>query len=40
MTEGTYLVVNKNLIELLALWVVFQMNDSKVFGLDRYLKIR
>ena len=35
MTEGNYLIVNKNLIELFALWVLFLFNDSSVFGLDR-----
>jgi thiosulfate dehydrogenase [quinone] large subunit len=34
VTEGNYLIVNKNLIELIALWVIFQFHDSKVFGLD------
>ena len=39
MMEGNYLIVNKNLIELLALWVLFQINDSKVFGIDRFFSI-
>lgn len=37
MLEGNYLIVNKNLIELLALWVLFQFGDSKVFGIDRLI---
>ncbi len=37
MVEGNYLIVNKNLVELFALWVIFQVNDSKVFGIDRFI---
>lgn len=40
MTEGNYLIVNKNLVEFIALWVLYQFNDSKVFGLDRFLKLQ
>jgi thiosulfate dehydrogenase [quinone] large subunit len=40
MMEGNYLIINKNLIELFALWVVFLFNDSKVFGLDRFVGTR
>ena len=36
MAEGNYLIVNKNLIELFALWVLFQFPSSKDFGLDRF----
>lgn len=36
--EGNYLIVNKNLIELIALWVLFLFNDSKVFGIDRFFR--
>ena len=36
ITEGNYLIVNKNLIEFFALWVLFQFHDSKVFGIDRF----
>jgi thiosulfate dehydrogenase [quinone] large subunit len=36
MTEGNYLIVNKNLIELIALWVLFQFPSSIVFGIDRF----
>ena len=38
--EGNYLIVNKNLIEILALWVLFKFNDSKVFGIDRFFSIK
>ena len=34
--DGNYLIVNKNLIEFFALWVLFQSRNSKVFGLDRF----
>ena len=36
VAEGNYLIVNKNLIELFALWVLFQFPSSKDFGLDRF----
>ncbi len=35
-TEGNYLIVNKNLIEFFALWVLFFIPSSKVFGIDRF----
>ncbi len=38
MAEGNYLIVNKNLIEILALFVLFQFSGSKVYGLDRFIK--
>jgi thiosulfate dehydrogenase [quinone] large subunit len=38
MQEGNYLIINKNLIEAVALWVLFQFNDSRVFGVDYFLK--
>ena len=34
--EGSYLVVNKNLIELLALLVMLAFPTSREFGLDRF----
>ena len=37
LTEGSYLIVNKNLIELLALWVLFHIPGSRFFGIDRFL---
>jgi len=36
-TEGHYLIVNKNLIELLALTVLLFVPTGKVFGLDRII---
>tara|TARA_S200000501_G_scaffold295331_1_gene281263 strand:+ start:124 stop:618 length:495 start_codon:yes stop_codon:yes gene_type:complete len=34
--EGSYLIVNKNLIEACALWVLYVFPTSKVIGLDRF----
>ena len=36
--EGNYWFVNKNLIELAALLVIFQLPTGKLFGLDRIFK--
>lgn len=36
-SEGTYLWVNKNLIELLALWVILLFPTWKSVGLDRFV---
>jgi thiosulfate dehydrogenase [quinone] large subunit len=36
-TEGSYLWVNKNLIELLTLWVILLFPTSKLIGMDRFL---
>ncbi len=36
-TEGSYLWVNKNLLELLALWVLVLFPTSNVIGIHRYL---
>ncbi len=36
-TEGSYLWVNKNLIELLTLWVIMLFPTSKIIGMDRFL---
>ena len=36
-SEGSYLFVNKNLIELFALAVLFVFPTSKIFGLDRLI---
>lgn len=38
MVEGNYLIVNKNIVELFALWVLFQFPGSKVFGIDRFFR--
>ncbi len=37
MVEGNYLIVNKNLIELFALWVLLLFPGSKAYGIDRFL---
>ena len=37
--EGSYLIVNKNLIEACALWIVYSFPTSHVIGLDRLLFI-
>jgi thiosulfate dehydrogenase [quinone] large subunit len=37
--EGSYLVVNKVLVEAAALWVLFQFPTGKVIGLDRLLGV-
>ena len=37
MVEGNYLIVNKNLIELFALWVLFLFRSAAVYGLDRFI---
>ena len=36
-TEGSYLVVNKNLVELCALVVIFATGSGRFAGLDRIL---
>ena len=36
-TEGSYLWVNKNLIELLMLWVIIKFPTWKIIGMDRFL---
>ena len=35
--EGSYIIVNKNLIEACALWVIYSFPTSHVIGLDRFL---
>ena len=40
MAEGNYLIVNKNLVELFALWVLFQFPSSKLTGIDRFLNFK
>ena len=39
-TEGTYLIVNKNLIELAAVAVVFAFRTGRIAGLDRWRRVR
>ena len=34
--EGSYLIVNKNLIEACALWVIYSFPTSHIIGLDRF----
>ena len=34
--EGSYLIVNKNLIEACALWVLYLFPTSHIIGLDRF----
>ncbi|HIA90868.1 MAG TPA: DoxX family protein [Candidatus Marinimicrobia bacterium] len=36
--EGSYLIVNKNLIEACALWVLYMFPSSDIIGLDRFFK--
>jgi thiosulfate dehydrogenase (quinone) large subunit len=38
-TEGSYLVINKNLVELAALFVVLVTNSGRYMGLDRILHL-
>ncbi len=35
--EGNYMIINKTLIELLALWVLFQFSGVNNIGLDRII---
>lgn len=37
-TEGTYLIVNKNLIELFALLVLFSFDTGKISGMDVWIR--
>lgn len=37
-SEGSYLIVNKNLIEFLALWVLYLFPCGNRIGLDRFLR--
>ena len=40
-SEGSYLWVNKNLIEIAALWILYMFPSSDLIGLDRFIwKIR
>jgi thiosulfate dehydrogenase (quinone) large subunit len=36
-SEGSYLWVNKNLVEFFALWVLFLFPTGKMVGLDRFI---
>ena len=35
--EGSYLIVNKNLVELFALWVLYKLPTGRIIGIDRIL---
>ena len=35
--EGSYIVVNKNLIEACALWVLYVFPTSQYIGIDRFM---
>ncbi|MEE3301924.1 MAG: DoxX subfamily, partial [Candidatus Neomarinimicrobiota bacterium] len=35
--EGSYIIVNKNLIEACALWVLYVFPTGHIIGLDRLL---
>jgi thiosulfate dehydrogenase [quinone] large subunit len=35
--EGSYLIINKTLIELLALVVLYVFPNSKIIGIDRFI---
>ena len=35
--EGSYIIVNKNLIEACALWVLYTFPTGQIIGLDRLL---
>jgi thiosulfate dehydrogenase [quinone] large subunit len=37
--EGSYLIVNKNLIEACALWVLYAFPTSQIIGLDRFFQV-
>jgi thiosulfate dehydrogenase [quinone] large subunit len=36
--EGNYLIVNKNLIEIVVLFVLFLFTGSHITGIDRFLQ--
>ena len=38
--EGSYIVVNKNLIEACALWVLYSFPTSQYLGIDRFLNYK
>jgi thiosulfate dehydrogenase [quinone] large subunit len=38
--EGSYWIVNKNLIEMAALFVLYMFPSSQISGIDRYLKTK
>ena len=36
-SEGSYLIVNKNLIEVFALWILALFPTGKIIGIDRFI---
>ena len=38
--EGSYMIINKNLIEICALFILIKFPTSQYFGLDHFLKKR
>jgi len=38
-SEGNYLFVNKNVVEMAALFVIFKFQTSHILGLDRFLAL-
>ena len=38
--EGSYIIVNKNLIEACALWILYSFPTSQHIGLDRFLQAK
>ena len=38
--QGHYMIVNMHLIEIVALWILFIIQDSKVYGLDSFFSKR
>ena len=39
-SEGDYFIVNKNLIELIALLVLFYFPTSRIIGVDKYIRTK
>ncbi len=36
-SEGNYLIVNKTLIELIAIWVIYLFPTGRIIGIDRFI---
>ena len=36
-SEGNYLIVNKTLIELIAIWVIYLFPTGRIMGIDRFI---
>jgi len=39
-TEGNYLIVDKNLVEIIALGVLAAFPTGRIIGLDRFLRVK